>query len=415
MDYKETLDKLFALHTFGIKLGLENIKNFMEEIGNPQLKLKTFHIAGSNGKGSTSSNIASILTSKGLKVGLYTSPHFIRFNERIRINGVEIPDSYVVSFYNEYEKYIDENKLTFFEVTTAMAFKYFYESNVDYAVIETGLGGRLDATNVLNPSPCIITSISLEHTNVLGNTLQEIALEKAGIIKPGAAVFAGRMPKEALNVIKEVSEKQKAVFYNFEDFFTESTLDVNDNKYDFGTIHLELKGDYQILNASLAILTLEKNGLITNKEEAIKGLSDVILNTGLSGRYEYFNTNPDILFDSAHNIEGIDNFVSEFSKDYLKYKNREVVFTAMRDKAVAGMLERLAPYFHKIHGTTIEYERAMSIEELKIEGEKSGISINRLENAVEYIENFKSEPKENCLVVLGSMYLLGYIKSNILE
>ncbi|HSL89158.1 MAG TPA: hypothetical protein VK870_07645, partial [Ignavibacteriaceae bacterium] len=168
-DFQQTLDKLFALHTFGVKLGLDNIKSFMNYLGDPQLKLKTIHIAGSNGKGSTAAFISSILQECKYTVGLYTSPHFAKFNERITINRDQISDEYVVDFINKHQKFIDENQLTFFEVTTAMAFQYFFDSNVDFAVIETGLGGRLDATNVLNPLSCVITSISLEHTNVLGD------------------------------------------------------------------------------------------------------------------------------------------------------------------------------------------------------------------------------------------------------
>jgi dihydrofolate synthase/folylpolyglutamate synthase len=156
MDIQESLNKLFALHTFGIKLGLENVTNFLHHIGDPQKRLKTIHIAGSNGKGSTASFIASILIEKGYVVGLYTSPHFVRFNERISINGKLISDDFIAEFINKYADWIDQYKLTFFEVTTAMAFEYFKLAEVDYAIIETGLGGRLDATNVINPVACVI-------------------------------------------------------------------------------------------------------------------------------------------------------------------------------------------------------------------------------------------------------------------
>ncbi|MCK7522792.1 MAG: Mur ligase family protein [Ignavibacteriales bacterium] len=197
MDLETSLKKLFSLHTFGIKLGLENTIGFLNHLGNPQQALKTIHIAGSNGKGSTSSFIASILQEFGFKIGLYTSPHFVKFNERVVINGKQIEDEYVSSFISDNEKYIDEHELTFFEVTTAMAFQYFKDMNTDYCVIETGLGGRLDSTNVLNPLAVVITSISLEHTNVLGDTIEQIAAEKAAIIKNGSKVFIGMLKKEA--------------------------------------------------------------------------------------------------------------------------------------------------------------------------------------------------------------------------
>ena len=203
MDVETSLQKLFSLHTFGIKLGLENTINFLAHLGNPQKQLKTIHVAGSNGKGSTSSFIASILQETEYKTGLYTSPHFVKFNERIVINGRQIDDEYIAGFVSENEKYIDDNQLTFFEVTTAMAFKYFLEEETDICVIETGLGGRLDATNVLNSLAVVITTISLEHTNVLGNTLSEIATEKSAIIKNGVNVFTGKLKDEAFEVINQ--------------------------------------------------------------------------------------------------------------------------------------------------------------------------------------------------------------------
>ncbi len=174
MDIEGSLKKLFSLHTFGIKLGLDNIIGFLNHLGNPQQQLKTIHLAGSNGKGSTASFIASILQEFGFEVGLYTSPHFVKLNERIVINGVQIDDEYVSNFISDNDKYIDDHQLTFFEVTTALAFQYFKDKKPDYCVIETGLGGRLDATNVLNPLATLITSISLEHTNVLGDTIEKI-------------------------------------------------------------------------------------------------------------------------------------------------------------------------------------------------------------------------------------------------
>jgi dihydrofolate synthase/folylpolyglutamate synthase len=213
MDVDSSLKKLFSLHNFGIKLGLENTVNFLNHLGNPQKGLKAIHVAGSNGKGSTASFISSILQEFGFRTGLYTSPHFIRFNERVQINGKQISDDYIASFVTEHENYIDNNELTFFEVTTALAFKYFLENRTDYCVIETGLGGRLDSTNVLNPLAVVITTISLEHTNVLGNNLGQIALEKAAIIKPNTNVFVGILKPEVEKVITDKCEKTNSQLY----------------------------------------------------------------------------------------------------------------------------------------------------------------------------------------------------------
>ena len=182
-----------------------------------------FHVAGSNGKGSTSAFLASILMEYNYKVGLYTSPHFVRFNERIKINGEEIPDQYIASFVDKYKKLIDLHNLTFFEVTTAMAFEYFVSNNVDYAVIETGLGGRLDATNVIRPLASVITSISLEHTNILGNSVEEITAEKAGIIKNGVPVFIGKLPPSAIAVIEKKCSELTSELYKIIDYVNEKT------------------------------------------------------------------------------------------------------------------------------------------------------------------------------------------------
>ena len=220
MDLETSLKKLFSLHTFGIKLGLENIVGFLNHLGNPQRELKTIHIAGSNGKGSTASFISSILQEFGYKVGLYTSPHFVKFNERVVINGKQIDDEYISVFISENEKYIDEHQLTFFEVTTALAFQYFREMQPDYCVIETGLGGRLDATNVLDPLAVVITSISLEHTNVLGNSIEQIAFEKAAIIKNNSKVFTGMLVKEASDIVKNKCEETHSEYSKLEDYIS---------------------------------------------------------------------------------------------------------------------------------------------------------------------------------------------------
>ena len=219
MNIQLALDKLFSLHQFGIKLGLDKIIHLLNYLGNPQDKIQTLHLAGSNGKGSTASFIASIMMEAGYTTGLYTSPHFVRFNERVRIDGIEIPDDYIASFMSELDSYIDEHQPTFFELTTALAFKYFYENKVDYAVIETGLGGRLDATNIIKPMASIITNISLEHTNILGDKIEQIAFEKACIIKDDVPVFTGLLLETAENVISEKAENHNCPLKLFSRYF----------------------------------------------------------------------------------------------------------------------------------------------------------------------------------------------------
>ncbi len=417
MDIETSLNKLFSLHTFGIKLGLENTIGFLNHLGNPQQELKTIHIAGSNGKGSTASFIASILQEFGFKVGLYTSPHFVKFNERVVINGKQIDDEYISSFITENENYIDEHQLTFFEVTTAMAFQYFKEMKPDYCVIETGLGGRLDSTNVLNPLAVVITTISLEHTNVLGNTIEQIAAEKAAIIKKDSKVFTGFLKKEAVDVVDEKCEETKSNIYRLKDFVSEVDEQVSLVLGEGKQIEINptLKGKYQKYNAALAALTISKTFSLNDQQKYLSGISNVSRNTGLQGRYEYYHKNPTIIFDSAHNPESIKSFLSEFAKESGCYSRRVLIFGAMRDKGISEMLQILSLYFDEILVTEIQYERAAKPEDIKRLGEQINITCNIIREPIKYIEEFRMRNKNECLVVLGSMYLLGEIKQQLLQ
>lgn len=416
MDIQSAITKLFSLNQFGIKLGLEKINLLLEKIGNPHQHLKTFHIAGSNGKGSTASFIASILMESGYKVGLYTSPHFVKFNERIRINGVMIGDEYIAKFVSELNDYINKNKITFFEVTTALAFEYFYENKVDFAVIETGLGGRLDATNVINPIASIITSISLEHTQHLGNTLEKIAFEKAGIIKPNTFVFTGNLNPTAEKVIKNKAVELNCNYITIKDFVNRDNdrLKVKLEKKYFSIYNTPLKGEHQLFNAALAVKTLNSRLNIDNGLIFMKGIKNVVANTGIEGRYEIVNQQPKIIYDSAHNPEGIQTFINEFSKEYQSYKEKHLLFCAMRDKSIEEMLSMLKPFFTKIFVTQINYERSATIDELTAIAQKVGIDANPAKDVSDFLRDFKRKDHDDCLVILGSMYLLGEIKSKSL-
>lgn len=417
MDINSTLKKLFSMHQFGMKLGLENIFRLLDQIGNPHEKLKCFHIAGSNGKGSTASFIASILTEAGFKVGLYTSPHFVKFNERIRINGEMICDEYIANFVSGIDHYIEEYKPTFFEITTAMAFKYFEEKKVDYAVIETGLGGRLDATNVINPVASVITSISLEHTEHLGSTIEKIAEEKAGIIKPDTLVFSGNISTQAKNVFMEKTELSNCKYFQMEDISKKG----NDNvivklrSKSFSIYSTPLRGDHQLFNSALAIKCVAESLGIEDGVTLSRGIRNVVKNTGIEGRYEIVYEQPKIIFDSAHNIEGVQTFTEEFSKEENLHSERILIFGAMRDKAILEMLTILNPYFHKIFVTGIGVDRAATVEELLQITISKEIKVSPLNEPEVYIKRFLKEEGGKCLVVLGSMYLLGEIKLKMLH
>ncbi|NNL21259.1 MAG: bifunctional folylpolyglutamate synthase/dihydrofolate synthase [Ignavibacteriaceae bacterium] len=415
MDVETSLKKLFSLHNFGVKLGLENTVNFLNYLGNPQKTLKIIHLAGSNGKGSTASFIASILQESGFRIGLYTSPHFIKFNERVQINGLQIDDKYIAEFMTEHEVYIDQYQLTFFEVTTALAFKYFAEKNTDYCIIETGLGGRLDATNVLNPNAVVITTISLEHINVLGNTLKQIASEKAEIIKPRVKVFTGKLEPEVEKVIQEKCVQTNSELFQLKNFFNEELiLKIGKNEIDFNNIEIPLKGNYQKYNAALASLVVSKIFNLYNTSIFRNGIKNVCKNTCIQGRYEYFHKNPFIIFDSAHNSESIENFLTEFEKESNQFSKKVLLFGAMRDKSIEEMIVSLKPHFDEIVLTEIEYERSAKINELKRICKKNNIAAEVTNSPAEFVRNFRTREYSNCLVVLGSIYLLGEVKSKLI-
>jgi dihydrofolate synthase/folylpolyglutamate synthase len=413
MDLNSALEKLFSLHQFGIKLGLECITNLLEHLGNPHKHLKTFHIAGTNGKGSTASFMASILIEAGYKVGLYTSPHFVKYNERIRVNGEMIGDDYVREYVNSLNDYIDKYQPTFFEITTALAFKYFAEQNVDYAIIETGLGGRLDATNVINPIASVITSISLEHTEHLGNTIEQIALEKAGIIKPNTNVFLGTVPREAEEAIKKKTVELGCKLFQLNEFVESKSerVIVNLDKGIFSIYFTPLRGNYQLYNCALAIKTLNtclniRDGMIFRQ-----GIANVLGNTGIEGRYEIINEFPRIIFDSAHNPESLATFLEEFARERSCYTERVLLFAAMKDKAIPEMLKLAKPHFDKIYVTKVNIDRSSKVEQLMVIAAQVGIKAKRVSNPIKFVTKFYKEGPAKCLVVLGSMYLIGEIKA----
>ena len=416
MNYQESLDKLFSLHQFGIKLGLKNITNLLEHIGNPHKKLKTIHIAGSNGKGSTSSFIASILQESGFKVGLYTSPHFIDFNERIRINGIMIPNDYVVKFMNKNEEYITSESPTFFELTTAMAFQYFFDESIDYAVIETGLGGRLDATNVLDSIASVITSISFEHTNILGNDLAIIAKEKAGIIKENQKVFVGKIDYVPKEILKDISNERNSYLFDLEEHLVveETKVKLSFNEKIILIETLPLNGKFQLYNASLASFVVQELFPDVGKEYIYSGLQNVISNSGIQGRYERYSHDPSVIFDAAHNMEGVEVFLNEYMKESKNYAHKGLIYGAMKDKNVDEILLKLDRHFDTIYVTEIDYERSLTLSEFSEISKSIGIALKPLPLPSKYIKEFINNNKNDSLVVLGSIYMLGEIKKALL-
>ncbi len=332
LTYPQTVEWMFQqlpmyqrIGTDAFKKDLYNIISLSESLGNPHRTFKTIHVAGTNGKGSTSHMLASILQEAGYKVGLYTSPHLIDFRERIKINGVEIPENEVITFINSNKNYLEQHNLSFFEMTVGMAFNYFSKEKVDIAIIEVGLGGRLDSTNIINPVLSVITNIGLDHTNILGDTLEEIAIEKAGIIKPKTPVVVGEYQKETYPVFQKVAEKHSAEII----LASKITLQLK----------TDLKGDYQQNNtrtAYVAARVLLLKGFKISSENIERGLNSVIKNTGLQGRWQQLHEKPKVVCDTAHNKEGLTYVTAQLRKE--TYTQLHIVLGFVSDKKLDDVL-----------------------------------------------------------------------------
>ena len=335
MNYKEATKFLFnslpmyqRIGKIAYKKDIGNIKIACEEFNQPQKNFKSIHVGGTNGKGSVSHMLASVLQEKKLKVGLYTSPHLKDFRERIKINGKPISKEKVVEFVKNNFDFFKKNKLSFFEMTVLLSFLHFSNEKVDIAIIEVGLGGRLDSTNIINPIISVITNISLEHTNLLGNSIEKIAQEKGGIIKRNTPIIIGRKNKISDSVFNKIaSEKKSKIFFS-------------DKKNNYTT---DLNGDFQIENIS----TAEKTFQVLNEEKILnispieisKGLNRVIKNTGLRGRWEITSLKPKTIFDIGHNIDAINKSINQINE--LSYENLHVVIGFVNDKNLEKILSLL--------------------------------------------------------------------------
>lgn len=341
--YKETVEWMFAQLPMFQKIGIDafkkdltNTQNFAEHLGHPENKFKSVHIGGTNGKGSTSSLISSVLQEAGYKVGLYTSPHLTDFRERIKINGQEVTEAFVVDFIENNKEFLEKNHLSFFEMTVGMAFQYFAEQNVDVAIIEVGLGGRLDSTNIITPLLSVITNIGWDHMNILGNTIREIASEKAGIIKNNVPVVVGEFTEETKNVFNEAADKQNApLFY--------AALNT-----EIPYLDSDLKGSYQEHNKKTAYeaLHLLKKSFVISDENIKEGFLKVGPNTGLKGRWTVLSELPLIVADTAHNKDGLSVVMKQVQEQ--KFNKLYMVFGVVNDKdleSIIPFLPKSAEYF----------------------------------------------------------------------
>ena len=333
MTYKEILDWMFVQlpmyqndGSIAFKKDLTNILALSKELGFPEQKFKSIHVGGTNGKGSTSHMIASILQEAGYKVGLYTSPHLKNFTERIRINGVEISEKKVTEFINGNKAFLEQQKMSFFEMTVGLAFDYFASEKVDIAIIEVGLGGRLDSTNCITPEVAVITNIGLDHTQFLGETLPEIAFEKAGIIKKNIPVVIGEEQAAVKSIFITKAAKESAPIY----FASDAS----------GTYISDLLGDYQIQNSKTAAAAIKRlEGYQVSQENIKNGLLNVVKNTNLKGRWQVLQEHPKLICDTAHNKEGLAIVLKQLKKQ--PFKKLHIVLGFVADKK----LETILPLF----------------------------------------------------------------------
>ena len=345
------------------KEGLENTLTLDAHFGHPHRRYRTIHVAGTNGKGSCSHTLAAVLQEAGYKVGLYTSPHLVDFRERIRVNGVPVPEEYVIRFVEEERSFFEPLHPSFFELTTAMAFRYFADERVDVAVVEVGLGGRLDCTNIIRPDLCVITNISFDHVQFLGDTLAKIAGEKAGIIKRGVPVVIGEATEETRPVFEAKAKETDAPIYFAEDC----------DREDYPDIEFELKGLYQKKNKQtlLTALPLLKEAGYHIDEQAVRsGFAHVTSLTGLMGRWQKLQNSPTLVCDTGHNVGGIRYIVEQLKEE--KYRRLHIVMGMVNDKDVRGVLG-LMPKEAVYYFTQASVKRAMPAGRLKELGLEAGL------------------------------------------
>lgn len=420
MTYEQTIEYLYnsvpmfqKVGATAYKEGLHNTIALDNHFGNPHLTFKTIHIAGTNGKGSCSHSIAAILQSAGYKVGLYTSPHLKDFRERIRINGICISKEYVIKFVEKERHFFEPLHPSFFELTTAMAFNYFSEQKVDIAVIEVGLGGRLDCTNIINPILSVITNISFDHTQFLGNTLKEIAQEKSGIIKEKTPVVIGETTSETKPVFIDKAEScdSEILFAEEDDEITAINMSKSQRiEYatkHFGNITGELGGIYQKKNTRTilcAIKELIKLGLNIKPEDIKAGLSNVVELTGLLGRWQAIKTNPTVICDTGHNVGGW-AYISEQLKS-LKCKNLRIVFGMVDDKDVNHVMQML-PKDAIYYFTKANTKRALDEHDIKQKGDNLCLKSQCYASVKKaYEEALNASEKDDAIFIGGSSYVV---------
>lgn len=422
----KALKYLEELRVLGSNYGLERTERLLELLGNPHKKLKLIHIAGTNGKGSTSSILGKVLIEHGYKVGFFNSPHLEEIEETIRINDDNIAEEELVNLLEEIKPYV--NKIveegykhpTEFEVLTCVMFLYLYRQKIDFGVIEVGLGGRLDSTNVITPILSIITSISLDHTNILGNTVEEITSEKVGIIKENIPVITCKQKDKVINIIKSKAllTNSKLTIVDSNNFnlleivnddipYQRVSINFNNNKY---TLDLSLLGKHQIINLSLAIKALEELQRLNYINIEINKLYKGVKSVKWKGRLEVLKKNPYIVIDGAHNIAGIE-FLKRNIEEYFKYQKLYLILGILNDKNVEEMVKVIAPLATEVYTVTPNSIRAASANELKeivLRYNNNCIAFDDYDKVIQL--SLSKASKDDLIIASGSLYMIGEIR-----
>jgi dihydrofolate synthase/folylpolyglutamate synthase len=426
MTYEQTIhylyNKLPLYSNIGIKAYKADLNNTIAlcgHLGNPQNKIKTVHIAGTNGKGSTSHMLASVFQQSGYKTGLYTSPHLKDFRERIKIDGEMISQKFVIDFVKKIKTLSEEINPSFFELTFVMAIEYFVQQEVDMAIIETGLGGRLDSTNVITPETSVITNIGFDHMDILGDTIEKIAVEKAGIIKQNIPVVIGEITTSTKNIFEQIAKEKKASIFFAEDEFKIISITSDNETLQIELLHnsneqtkkytLDLIGLYQAKNLKTALTTIDilKDKYYLEERNISYALSHVKDLTGLHGRWEIIHKNPLIVLDVAHNVDGIQQLINQINRS--SYKNLHLVFGMVKDKEIEKVLE-LLPKQAMYYFTKAQIARALPENELLEKAKKynlNGDSFVEVNQALKAAMDKAS--KEDMIIVCGSVFVVGEV------
>lgn len=433
MTYAETLDYLFTrlpmysrIGAAAYKTDLHNTIALLDQIDNPQHRFKTIHVAGTNGKGSVSHMLAAILQQAGYKTGLYTSPHLVDFRERIRINGIRIPEADVVNFTERIKPAIESIDPSFFELTVAMAFDHFAHEHVDIAVIETGLGGRLDSTNVIHPELSIITNIGWDHMNLLGDTLEKIASEKAGIIKMQTPVVIGEWSPTTKPVFEEKARVVNAPLTLAGSTFQLLDTDWKDDRLNARVMkknteavfnyQLDLTGRYQLTNLITvleSINQLNQLGWQVPMEAVEIALKDVKGRTGFWGRWDVLQRDPYLILDVTHNVHGLEQVLTQLQS--MRYEKLHVVLGMVNDKDILAFLKKL-PTDATYYFTQASIPRALPADQLKTSGEQIGLIGESYPNVNQAIEQARSHANQTDLIlVTGSIFLIGEVNRQALQ